>query len=168
MKSKCYALLVPLVVLLWGSSALPSELKLYREADKALGNRNKVLLAAGSSRVVVWKDRAAPGELGMILLSDLRKYPEEVFFTLPGYFVSAGAISPKAQQCSWLRIIDRKSIVYACGIAMKQNGRRELVTPDMIAGLTSLLKEMRPVPVSGRGDLIELVYLIKPSSKHPS
>ena len=168
MRSKLWALLFPVLILFWGTGALADESGLYREANRALVSRDKVLLAAGATRLVVWKDRALPDQVGIIVLSDLRRYPEEVFFTLPGFAVNTKGIASRPQQCSWWRIIDRRSIIYACGIAMKQNGRREMVTQDMVADLTTLLKNMKPLPVTGQGDFIELVYLIKPSTKTPS
>ena len=51
---------------------------------------------------------------------------------------------------------------------MKQNGKREMVTTDMVSDLTTLLKDVKPLPVTGKGDLLELVYLIKPSTKSAS
>lgn len=115
---------------------------LYRQATKVLGSRENMLLVSGQSRVVLWKSHG-PGEILVMGISELRKYPENVFFSFPAYSVSTKRVSSnRTYQCSWRR--DSRTIVYECGLTMRlPSGSREAVTAEIIRDLNAVLKRGR-------------------------
>lgn len=168
MKIKLCASILSLLAFFSATTVFADELDLYREARNVLGAKEKILLVSGRSRVVVWKDQGAAEAVGIVVLTELRSYPQEVFLTLPGYSVNSKAVSSRPQQCSWWQLVTTPAIIYACGIAVRPFAQPEILTPNAISELASLIKGAKPFSVSKEGELTELVFLIKYASDSKS
>ena len=112
---------------------------LYNRAKDTLGGKDRVILASGASRLVVWKSES-PNELMLMSITGLYTKPENFSSSFLAYSLTDGGMfSSKIYQCSWRE--ENKKVVYECGETMKfPAGVREAASNELMRELDMVLK----------------------------
>jgi hypothetical protein len=112
---------------------------LYNKAKDTLGSKDRIILASGPSRLVVWKSES-PNELMLMSITGLYRKPENFSSSFLAYSLTDGGMfSSKIYQCSWRE--ENKKVVYECGETMKfPAGVREAASNELMRELDTVLR----------------------------
>ena len=112
---------------------------LYNRTKDTLGSKDKIVLASGSSRLIVWKSES-PNELMLMSITGLYRNPENFSSSFMAYSLNDKEMfSSKIYQCNWRE--ENKKVVYECGEAMKfPVGLREAASNELMRELETVLK----------------------------